>query len=143
MNRLSAGRIMAYSAGSFPKGAVHPAALAWLARHGDAETPFRSKSWDEFVTPDAPKLDIIITVCDNAAGEICPIFPGKQMKAHWGIADPAAIEGADQAAAFQKAADELTMRINALLAMPFEEMTAHDLTAALREIGHMKGATFV
>ena len=97
LNRRGAGRFRAFSAGSFPKGEVHPMALKLLARMKAFPTEgLRSKSWDEFAGPDAPPLDFIFTVCDNAAGETCPVWPGKPMTAHWGIEDPAAVEGDGQ-----------------------------------------------
>lgn len=142
INHHGKGRFHAYSAGSFPKGKVHPGALAVLARSGIAVADFRSKSWDEFVGDAAPRLDIVITVCDNAAGEVCPIFPGQQIKAHWGIADPADAEGeAAIVAAFGRAFTEMSARVAALCALPVETMTASALQQALEAIGQMEGAT--
>ena len=141
-NELGKGRLRAYSAGSQPKGQPHPAALGLLAQHGIDTTIVRSKSWDEFVLPDAPAMDIVITVCDFAAGESCPIWPGAPVKAHWGIADPAAIEGEGQKAAFETAYDQLHQRIGRLLELPIETMTNADLKAALAGIGQTgDGAT--
>lgn len=93
LNKVGAGRFRAYSAGSHPRGEVNPHALALLKRLDYDTSPFRSKPWDEFAQPNAPKLDFVITVCDDAAGEICPIWPGQPMTAHWGMPDPAAVEG--------------------------------------------------
>jgi protein-tyrosine-phosphatase len=115
LNRDGDGRFRAFSAGSFPKGAVHPMALALLRDRGFPVEGLRSKSWDEFADAGAPPLDLIVTVCDNAAGEVCPIWPGKPARAHWGIADPAAVEGAEQRAAFEEAYRLLDTRIAALL----------------------------
>jgi protein-tyrosine-phosphatase len=116
MNNDGEGRFRAFSAGSHPKGAVHPGALKLLGELGYATDAYRSKSWDEFATPDAPQLDLVITVCDNAAGEACPIWPGKPAKMHWGIADPAAVDAPKQAAAFDQAYGELQQRVGAFLA---------------------------
>ncbi len=113
LNTLGKGKFRAFSAGSFPKGQVHPLALELLRRTNLPAEGFRSKSWDEFATPGAPPIDFIFTVCDNAAGEVCPVWPGKPMSAHWGIADPAAADGTDaeKAFAFLKALKELETRI--------------------------------
>lgn len=137
-----AGRIAAYSAGSKPKGAPHPGALRLLARKGIDPIPFRSKSWDEFTQPGAPRIDLAITVCGNAAGEACPVFIGAPLKAHWGLPDPADVEGDDAAvdAAFEQTWRLLDMRAAALLALPFETMARDELKAALAEIGAMEGA---
>src|SRR6185437_8433587 len=96
LNREGAGRFRAFSAGSHPKGDVHPMALEVLRSLGFETGDLRSKSWEEFAAPDAPQLDLVVTVCDNAAGEVCPIWPGKPIRAHWGIEDPAAFEGEGQ-----------------------------------------------
>ncbi|WP_373489381.1 arsenate reductase ArsC [Blastomonas sp.] len=139
-NHLGEGRLTTYSAGSFPKGAPHPMALAVLADHA-ITGEFSSKSWDVFAAAGAPPIDIVITVCDNAAGEVCPIFPGRAVKAHWGIADPAAVEGAGQRAAFEQAFAEMQARITALLEMDLSDPAAPHVRAALNDIGHMPGAT--
>ena len=142
INQLGKGRLRGYSAGSRPKGEPHPAALALLNKHGIDTHLVRSKSWDEFVLPNAPAMDIVITVCDSAAGESCPIWPGAPVKAHWGISDPAAVEGEGQTAAFETAFSQLKQRIDKLLALPVESMSNADLTAALFEIGRSSdGAT--
>lgn len=122
-NRLGQGRVRAVSAGSFPKGQVHPGALRLLARHGYPTEGLRSKSWDEFAGPDAPDIDVVITVCDNAAGEVCPIWPGHPVKAHWGLPDPAGVDGDDATvdAAFEATHDALTKRIAKLIELPIRD----------------------
>lgn len=135
LNRDGAGRFRAFSAGSFPKGAVHPMALAVLAEEGLPTEGLRSKSWDEFAGPDAPPLDLIFTVCDAAAGEVCPIWPGSPLTAHWGIEDPAAVEGEEQRGAFLTAFRRLNERIARLLALPVETMDPAALKPRLSEIG--------
>lgn len=136
------GRIEAFSAGSKPKGQPHPAALRLLARKGIDTARFRSKSWNLFTGADAPPVDLAITVCGNAAGEACPVFMGAPMKAHWGLPDPAVVQGAEAAvdAAFEQTWHWLDMRIAALLALPFEMMDRAALTAVLVRIGQMEGA---
>ena len=136
------GRFRSYSAGSFPKGQVHPRALDLLRRMNMPSEGFRSKSWDEFATPEAPPLDFILTVCDNAAGEVCPVWPGKPTTAHWGIADPAAVEGsdADKAFAFRKALKELETRIKLLTELPIESLDQMTLREKLRAIGQQPTA---
>ncbi|WP_332804485.1 arsenate reductase ArsC [Sphingomonas sp. RT2P30] len=126
INRLGEGRFRAFSAGSFPKGAVHPGALRLLARHGYPTDGLRSKSWDEFAAPGAPPIDLVITVCDNAAGEVCPIWPGHPVKVHWGLADPAAVEGDDAAidTAFEAAHAALSRRVAKLVALPCEDQAS-------------------
>jgi arsenate reductase (thioredoxin) len=119
LNHFGHGRFRAFSAGSFPKGAVHPMAIELLRRMDLPTNDLRSKSWNEFAAPGAPALDFIFTVCDNAAGEVCPIWPGKPITAHWGIADPAAVEDAsERSRAFRKAAAELEARIKLLISLP-------------------------
>jgi arsenate reductase len=142
LGSLGAGRIAAHSAGSKPKGVPHPGALRLLARKGIDPAPFRSKSWSEFVGPDAPVIDLAITVCGNAAGEACPVFMGAPLKAHWGLPDPADVEGDEAAvdAAFEQTWTWLEMRVRALLDLPFETMDRKDLAAALARIGAMEGA---
>lgn len=136
------GRIAAYSAGSKPKGAPHPGALRLLARKGIDPSPFRSKSWDEFTDSHAQRIDLAITVCGNAASEICPVFLGAPLKAHWGLPDPADVEGDEVAidAAFDKTWRLLDVRVAALLALPFETMERDALKSALAQIGAMEGA---
>ena len=140
--REGAGRVRAFSAGSQPKGVPHPGALRLLAREGYDVAVFRSKSWDEFAVPGAPRIDIAITVCGNAAGEACPLFIGAPVRAHWGLPDPADV--ADDAAAVDAAFAEtwrlLDMRVQAMLALPLETMTPAERRAALNGIGAMAGA---
>lgn len=140
-NHLGKGRVEAVSAGSFPKGAPHPQALATLRAHGLSDSGYSSKSWDAFTGPDAAPIDIVVTVCDNAAGETCPIFPGRAVKGHWGIADPAYVSSDKVAAAFERAWDELSARVTALLAEPIETMDPAELKPLLDRIGRMEGAT--
>jgi arsenate reductase len=137
LNRLGEGRFRAHSAGSQPKGEPHPMALDVLRSHGFATDGLRSKSWHEFAKPDAPPIDLVITVCDNAAGESCPVWPGRPIAAHWGIEDPAAIEGERQREAFEQALRYLRNRISLLVELPAASLD--ELT--LREIGASEGAT--
>jgi arsenate reductase len=139
LNGLGNGRFRGFSAGSYPKGQVHPLALELLKRMDLPSEGLRSKSWDEFAAPDAPPIDFIFTVCDNAAGEVCPIWPGKPMTAHWGIADPAAAEGSDaeKAFAFRKALKEMETRIKLFVALPIESLDPLTLREKLRSIGHL------
>jgi arsenate reductase len=132
-----AGRFQAFSAGSFPKGEVHPSAIA-LLKNMDHETDvFRSKSWDEFSGPNAPKIDFVFTVCDNAANEVCPIWPGHPVTAHWGIPDPAAVEGTEveKALAFADAYKMLSKRIEAFINLPIKSLDKMSLKHRLDEIG--------
>lgn len=137
-----AGRIASHSAGSQPRGAVHPGALRLLMRKGIDPAPFRSKSWDAFTGPDAQRIDLAITVCGNAAGEACPVFAGAPLRAHWGLPDPADATGDDAAvdAAFEQTWHRLDMRVSALLALPFETMEQSRLSRELARIGAMEGA---
>lgn len=138
-NTLGKGKFKAYSAGSKPAGKVNPGALEWLQKNGHSIEGLRSKSWDEFATSGAPQFDFIFTVCDNAAGEACPIWLGHPMTAHWGIPDPAHIEG-DEArrAAFNKAADQLARRIQLFMNLPIEKLDALTLKGKLTEIGRIE-----
>ena len=139
LNSLGKGTFRAFSAGSFPKGQVHPLALELLKRMDLPSEGLRSKSWDEFAAPGAPAIDFIFTVCDNAAGEVCPVWPGKPITTHWGIADPAAVEGsdADKAFAFRKALRELETRIKLFMALPIESLDPLTLREKFRAIGHL------
>ena len=121
-NHLAPERVRAFSAGSKPKGAAHPGALRLLARRGIDTAGFRSKSWNEFTGAAAPHIDLAITVCGNAAGEACPVFPGTPLRAHWGLSDPADVTGGEAAedAAFEDTWRWLTMRADALLALPLD-----------------------
>ena len=135
LNQQAMGRFRAFSAGSYPKGAVHPAAIALLKELDHDTGDFRSKSWDDFSGPGAPKLDFVFTVCDNAAGEVCPIWPGQPMPAHWGIEDPAAVEGAGQEQAFWNAYQQLQRRIQLFLALPLDDIDELSLQNRLKDIG--------
>ncbi|MCL6697439.1 arsenate reductase ArsC [Sphingomonas sp. NSE70-1] len=135
LNSQGMGRFHAYSAGSLPKGQVHPAAIELLNELEYETDGLRSKSWDEFARPGAPALDFVFTVCDNAAGEVCPIWPGQPMTAHWGIEDPAAVEGARQEQAFWNAFQQLQRRIQLFLALPIEDIDELSLRNRIKEIG--------
>ena len=143
LNHWGHGRFRGFSAGSFPKGQVNPYAVDLLKRMNLPAKGLRSKSWDEFAAPGAPPIDFIFTVCDNAAGEVCPVCPGKPMTAHWGVADPAAVEGTDmeKATAFRKAFKELETRIKLFTSLPIDSLDSMALKAKLREIGDSEGAT--
>lgn len=143
LNREGAGRFKAYSAGSQPKGEPNPHALSLLRDLGYDTEGFRSKSWDEFAGPDAPTMDVIITVCDSAAGEACPYWPGHPLVAHWGIPDPASVEGSDaeKRAAFLEAYGRLASRIKAFVGLDLERLDLATLKQRLAEIGAMDGAT--
>jgi arsenate reductase (thioredoxin) len=143
LNRLGAGRFRAYSAGSEPKGAVHPDTLQLLQALSYDTDAFRSKSWSEFAEPGAPSLDFVFTVCDSAAAETCPVWPGQPMTAHWGIPDPAAAKGtaAEIALAFKDAYRMLHHRIGAFTALPLRSLDQLSLQAKLKEIGHLSNAT--
>lgn len=136
INHLGQGRLRGFSAGSSPVGAVNPYAIELLRENGLLTDELRSKSWDEFTGPDAPDIHIVLTVCGNAAGETCPVWPGRPLTVHWGIDDPAAVEGSneDKVAAFRLAYDILEKRIGALLSMPFEDMDNETLKARLEMI---------
>ncbi|RDV07016.1 arsenate reductase ArsC [Sphingorhabdus pulchriflava] len=141
-NLHGAGRVRAFSAGSKPKGVPHPGALRLLARRGIDTASFRSKSWDEFSGPDAPPIDLAITVCGNAAGEECPVFLGSPLKAHWGLPDPADVAGseAEVDAAFEETWRLLEMRVKAFMALDFAAMDKTAAQKALADIGNMEGA---
>ena len=135
LNREGRGRFRAFSAGSYPKGAVHPAALDLLEELHIPAEGLRSKSWDEFAKPGAPELNFVFTVCDDAAGEVCPVWPGQPMTAHWGIEDPAAVEGEGQKRAFWAAYQALQRRIQLFLALPIDSIDELSLQSRLKEIG--------
>jgi arsenate reductase len=142
LNTQGHGQFRAFSAGSFPKGQVHPLAVDLLERMNLPTENLRSKSWDEFAAPGAPPIDFIFTVCDNAAGEVCPVWPGKPMTAHWGIADPAAAQGTDaeKALAFREALKELETRIKLFTSLPIGTLDTVTLQTRLREIGKHNAA---
>jgi arsenate reductase len=135
--RLGAGRFRAFSAGSMPRGEVHPFALDLLRSQNYAVENLRSKSWDEFAGPDAPQLDFVITVCDNAANEVCPVWPGQPMTAHWGLPDPAAVRGsvAEQRLAFADTMRMLRNRIGAFVNLPLASLDRLSLQNRLQAIG--------
>jgi protein-tyrosine-phosphatase len=137
LNRAGAGRFRAYSAGSHPKGVPHPVALRLLASLGYDTGFARSKSWDEFAGPGSPEMDFVITVCDSATGEVCPVWPGHPATAHWGVPDPAAVDGseAERQAAFGEAYGRLDRRIGLMLSLPMERLERSILVRRLREIG--------
>ena len=140
LNELGKGKFRAFSAGSHPKGEVHPQALATLKRLHMPDTGYRSKSWDEFVASQAPVFDFIFTVCDNAAGEVCPLWPGNPVSAHWGLPDPAAVTGTEeqQVKAFRDTAMMLRRRIELLLSLPLHRLDAMSLQSELRKIGQQQ-----
>jgi protein-tyrosine-phosphatase len=137
LNRVGQGRFRAHSAGSHPKGSVHPMALALLRERGYDPQSFRSKSWNEFAQPGAPALDFIFTVCDDAAGESCPVWPGQPLTAHWGVEDPAAFRGPEdrQRRLFQRVYLELERRIDLFTNLSLESLDRLTLKARLDEIG--------
>ena len=143
LNAEGKGRFKAYSAGGQPKGEVNPYALKELQAQGYPSTGFRSKGWDEFAEPGAPEMDFIFTVCDSAAGEACPVWIGHPMTAHWGVEDPAAVEGSevDKGRAFAQAARFLKNRITAFLSLPLSSIDKLALETHLHQIGAMEGAT--
>lgn len=139
LNGLGGGRFRGFSAGSHPLGRVNPLALEVLARNGIATDGARSKSWDEFARPGAPRIDFVITVCGNAAGEVCPIFPGKPVAAHWGVPDPAAVEGSDaeKRDAFRRTLEVMRRRVQSFTSLPFESTDRRALQGATAEIGSL------
>lgn len=142
LNRVGRGTFKAFSAGSHPKGEVHPAALRLLGGMGCATAGLRSKSWDEFAGPDAPRLDFVFTVCDNAAAEVCPIWPGQPMTAHWGVPDPAAVQGTEVevALAFAETYRVLNNRIALFASLPIASLNRLSLQRRLDEIGQADDA---
>ena len=143
LNHVGGGRFRAFSAGSTPKGQVHPLTLEALKAAGLSTEGLRSKAWDEFAVPGAPKMDFVFTVCDNAAGETCPVWPGQPMTAHWGIEDPAAVDGPDfkQRAAFDDALTFMRNRIAAFVNLPLDSIDRLSLSSKLKGIGDMDGTT--
>lgn len=143
LNKAGAQKFRAYSAGSKPKGEINPHALSLLQKLGYETAGLRSKSWAEFARPDAPRFDFIFTVCDDAAGEECPVWPGQPITAHWGIPDPAAAQGspAEIALAFDEAFRMLSRRLANFAALPFAKLDQLALQHKLREIGRLPGAT--
>jgi arsenate reductase (thioredoxin) len=143
LNKLGAGNFRAYSAGSQPKGQINPNTIQLLQGLGYETAGYRSKSWDEFAKAGEPKFDFVFTVCDNAAAEACPVWPGQPMTAHWGIPDPAEATGtpAEVALAFKDAYRLLNQRISIFTALPLRSLGRLTLQGKLREIGHMEGST--
>ena len=143
LNRLGAGKFRALSAGSQPAGFVHPMALQMLQNAHYDTSKLRSKSWDEFAGPDAPQLDFVFTVCDNAAKEVCPIWPGQPMTAHWGLPDPAKAEGthAERNLAFADTLRMLSNRIGIFVSLPFDKLSKLSLQKELDEIGRTRALT--
>ena len=137
MDHLGGKRFRAYSARSHPKGEVHPLALEALKHFRLPKDGFRSKSWEEFARPDAPQLDFVFTVCDNAAGEMCPVWPGQPMTAHWGLPDPAAVEGTDESKrkAFHDTVVGMKRRIELMLALPMTSLDRMVIQREVRDIG--------
>ncbi len=140
LNHRGAGRFRGYSAGSFPKGAVHPRSLELLRSIKLPVEGLRSKSWDEFARPDAPVMDFVFTVCDQAAGEVCPIWPGHPITAHWGLPDPAAVEGSDdeQRQAFRETLRALDNRIKVFASLPIASLDRMSLASRVTAIGRMR-----
>lgn len=137
LERIGGHRFRVFSAGSFPAGAINPHALEILACHGHRTDHLRSKSWDEFAVAGAPAMDFVFTVCDRAAGEVCPIWPGQPVSAHWGFPDPAAVEGPEDMirAAFADVYREITTHIEAFTSLPLESLDGPELERRLEEIG--------
>ena len=140
INRLGSGRFVGYSAGSHPKGQVHPMAVYELGQNGYSATGLRSKDWNEFAEEAAPRMDFVFTVCDQAAAEVCPVWPGQPVTAHWGVADPAAAEGNDltRQAAFATAFRELQNRVSIFINLPLDSLDKLRLQEKLDEIGQVR-----
>lgn len=143
INHVGDGRFRGFSAGSTAGDGIHPLTLATLQKAGISTDSLHSKQWDEFATPEAPKMDFIFTVCDTAAGEVCPIWPGQPVTAHWGIEDPAAVHGPEfkKEAAFEDALSYLRNRVLAFVSLPLESIDHLALASKLRDIGAMEGRT--
>ena len=137
MNELGGGHFKAFSAGSHPRGEVHPLTLELLDSQGYETKGLRSKSWDEFAAPDAPQMDFVFTVCDQAAGEMCPVWPGQPITAHWGFNDPAAAEGdkEEQMKVFRQVQTQIATRIRLFLSLPLEKIARMSLQTQLRDMG--------
>jgi len=145
LNASGRGRFVAYSAGSHPGGKVNPFAFELLQKNRIDTAGLRSKNWDEYAQPGAPALDFVFTVCDNAAGEVCPLWPGQPISAHWGIQDPAAVQGSDERKhkAFLRAFSELSTRINLFMSLPLDKLDRLVLKKKLEEIGKAGNETSV
>jgi arsenate reductase len=140
LNNLGKGRFHAFSAGSHPAGKVNPYAIELLRNQNLATSELRSKNWDEFAAPAAPRMDFVFTVCDNAAGEVCPVWPGQPVTAHWGIADPAAVAGSDaeKRKAFAAAFKLLQRRISLFARLPLAKLDARALKREIDQIGRLR-----
>lgn len=140
LNNLGRGRFNAFSAGSHPAGKINPFTIDLLKKNNHATENLRSKGWDEFAAPGAPRMDIVITVCDNAAGEVCPVWPGQPATAHWGFADPAVFKGSDEEkrARFLETYRQVATRIRLLLALPMDKLDHLALETQVRQIGKAK-----
>jgi arsenate reductase (thioredoxin) len=143
LNAQSAGRFRAFSAGSHPAGAVNPRTIELLQRNHYRTERLRSKSWDEFATPGAPVMDFVFTVCDQAAAEVCPVWPGQPISAHWGVADPAAVNGDEEKVhrAFNDAFSVLSRRISLFMCLPIDKLSRLALTQEVQKIGQQQDAT--
>ncbi len=143
LRKDGAGRFQSFSAGSMPKGAINPLALKVLESYGYPADGFASKSWEVFAGPAAPRMDFVLTVCDSAAGEACPLWPGQPITAHWGIEDPAAVEGSDieKERAFVTAFSYLRNRVSLLVNLPIESLNKLALERRLQDIGRVEGST--
>ena len=143
LERIGGGRFQAFSAGSLPAGTVNPHTLEILERRNHRTDHLRSKSWDEFAAPDAPVMDFVFTVCDRAAGEVCPVWPGQPMSAHWGFSDPAAVKGQEAVvrAAFADVYREIATRIEIFASLPFESLDRLSLEKRLDEMGASRSTT--
>lgn len=141
LNQMGAGRFRAYSAGSHPAGEVNPHVIALLERNRVPTGSLRSKDWDEFARPDAPQMDFVLTVCDKAAGEVCPVWPGQPVSAHWGLADPAAVEGSPEQIekAFTDTFLSLQRRMDLFLNLPLDKLEHLSLLQELHDIGKVRG----
>lgn len=137
LNEMGKGRFRAFSAGSHPKGTVHPLALLEIQSRSISIDGLRSKSWEEFAAPGAPEMDFVFTVCDQAAGEVCPVWPGQPMTAHWGMPDPAAVEGSDdtRARAFLDTAITMKRRLDLMLSLPIQSLDSLALQKRVKDIG--------
>jgi arsenate reductase len=137
INTMGQGRFRAYSAGSHPTGKVNPFAIEKIASTGYAVANLRSKSWDEFAAPDAPHMDFILTVCDNAAGEVCPLWLGHPISAHWGFEDPASVEGTDEVkrAAFNRVFEQITRRVQLFVNLPLNQLDSAAIKREMQAIG--------
>ena len=140
LNHVGKGRFFAYSAGSHPSGTIKPITIHILRRNGYAIDGLRSKGWDEYAVPGAPEMDFVITVCDSAAGEVCPVWPGQPVTAHWGFEDPSQAKGTEEERSrmFHRVFQQITARIQLFLSLPIEQLDAISLQQRLKEIGKSK-----